>query len=115
MYDRFRKFIGIALALLVILSGGAAKAADENVSIVYFTKDISPAGLLKVYDKVNAGITGKVAIKLHTGEPKGPNLLPLPHIGSATVETRAAMGALQRRNLQAVLAGDAAVTPVNAV
>lgn len=80
MYDRFRKFIGIALALLVILSGGAAKAADENVSIVYFTKDISPAGLLKVYDKVNAGITGKVAIKLHTGEPKGPNLLPLPMI-----------------------------------
>ena len=80
MYDRFRKFIGIALALLVNLSGGAAKAADENVSIVYFTKDISPAGLLKVYDKVNAGITGKVAIKLHTGEPKGPNLLPLPMI-----------------------------------
>ena len=37
MYDRFRKFIGIALALLVILSGGAAKAADENVSIVYVT------------------------------------------------------------------------------
>ena len=43
-----------------------------------------------------------------------PNVLPLPHIGSATVETRAAMGALQRQNLTAVLAGKAAVTPVTA-
>ncbi len=43
-----------------------------------------------------------------------PNLLPLPHVGSATVESRAAMGELQRRNLSAVLAGQAAVTPVNA-
>lgn len=41
------------------------------------------------------------------------NLLPLPHVGSATVETRAAMGALQRRNLAAVLAGRPALTPVN--
>ena len=41
------------------------------------------------------------------------NLLCLPHIGSATVETRAAMGALQRRNLLAVLRGQAPETPVN--
>lgn len=50
------------------------------VSIYSFSKDISPAGLLKIYDKINQDITGKVAIKLHTGEPKGPNLLPLPMI-----------------------------------
>lgn len=43
------------------------------------------------------------------------NVLALPHIGSATVETRAAMGALQRRNLAAVLAREAPVTPVNKV
>ncbi|WP_299360552.1 2-hydroxyacid dehydrogenase [uncultured Paracoccus sp.] len=42
-----------------------------------------------------------------------PNLLPLPHVGSATVETRAAMGALQRRNLRAMLEGHAPETPVN--
>ncbi|KGJ06360.1 Lactate dehydrogenase [Paracoccus halophilus] len=42
-----------------------------------------------------------------------PNLLPLPHIGSATVETRAAMGALQRRNLRALLDGREPETPVN--
>ena len=36
---------------------------------------------------------------------RAPNVLPLPHIGSATVETRGAMLDLQRRNLDAVLAG----------
>ena len=47
-----------------------------NESIVYFTRDLSPNGLAKVYEKVNANITGKVAIKLHTGEPNGPNIIP---------------------------------------
>jgi hypothetical protein len=44
---------------------------------VYFTRDISTAGLLKIYAKINQGIGGKVGIKLHTGEPHGPNLLPI--------------------------------------
>lgn len=39
----------------------------------------------------------------------------LPHVGSATIETRAAMGALQRDNLRAVLAGRPALTPVNRI
>lgn len=41
------------------------------------------------------------------------NVLLLPHIGSATVETRAEMAALQRRNIAAVLAGAAPLTAVN--
>ncbi len=40
------------------------------------------------------------------------NALLLPHIGSATTETRAAMGALQRQNIAAFLAGDPLLTPV---
>ncbi|MBR0087436.1 MAG: DUF362 domain-containing protein [Lachnospiraceae bacterium] len=47
-----------------------------NESIVYFTRDISPEGIMKAYEKVNAGICGKVAIKLHTGEQHGPNFTP---------------------------------------
>ncbi len=46
------------------------------MSIVYFTRDISAKGLIKIYQKVNQDIQGKVAIKLHTGEPHGPNILP---------------------------------------
>ena len=34
---------------------------------VYFTRDLSPEGLKKVYEKVNADIKGRVAVKLHTG------------------------------------------------
>jgi len=45
-------------------------------SVVYFTRDLSPEGLKKVYERVKAGITGKTAIKLHTGEPHGPNIIP---------------------------------------
>ena len=47
-----------------------------NESIVYFTRDLSPEGLMKVYERVSGAITGKVAIKLHTGEPHGPNIIP---------------------------------------
>ena len=46
-------------------------------SKVYFTKEITPDALLRLYGKVNQNITGKVAVKLHTGEPHGPNILPL--------------------------------------
>ncbi len=46
-------------------------------SIVYFTRDLSPAGLKAAYEKVNANIgKDKLAIKLHTGEPHGPNIIP---------------------------------------
>ena len=49
-----------------------------NESIVYFTRDLSPEGLIKAYEKVSSVICecGKTAIKLHTGEPEGPNIIP---------------------------------------
>lgn len=42
---------------------------------VYFTKDISPAGLKKVYDAMGVQLVGKVAVKISTGEPGGHNFL----------------------------------------
>ena len=51
-----------------------------NESIVYFTRDLSPEGLQKIYERVNGFITGKVAIKLHTGEKDGPNIIPRPWV-----------------------------------
>jgi uncharacterized protein len=55
---------------------GSAVAAPQNKSQVFFTEDISVNGLLKIYSKINQGLTGKIGIKLHTGEPNGPNILP---------------------------------------
>ncbi|MDO4961088.1 MAG: DUF362 domain-containing protein, partial [Eubacteriales bacterium] len=49
-------------------------------SVVYFTRDLSPEGLKKIYDRVSAPLTGKIAIKLHTGEAEGPNFIPRPWV-----------------------------------
>lgn len=45
-------------------------------STVYFTRDLSPEGIIKIYRRVSENLTGKVAVKLHTGEPHGPNIIP---------------------------------------
>ncbi|WP_291447871.1 DUF362 domain-containing protein [Desulfovibrio sp.] len=54
----------------------APQESAQKKAAVYFTKDLSPEGLRKVYACVNQGITGKTAIKLHTGEPNGPYIIP---------------------------------------
>lgn len=87
-----RNFVKLAgLAGLVGLTGSLAGCGDkaavsENVAVaeaippaekatVYFSKQIDAAHLIELYGKINSQITGKVAIKLHTGEPNGPNIL----------------------------------------
>lgn len=47
-----------------------------NESVVYFTRDLSASGLIKAYEQVNGMIDGHVGVKLHTGEPNGPNIIP---------------------------------------
>ena len=49
-------------------------------SIVYFTRDLSAKGLLKVYNRIQKHLNGKVAVKLHTGEQHGPNIIPRPWV-----------------------------------
>ncbi len=49
-------------------------------SVVFFTRDLSEEGLKKIYDRVCSVLTGKVAIKLHTGEAEGPNIIPRPWV-----------------------------------
>ncbi|MDR3110413.1 MAG: DUF362 domain-containing protein [Planctomycetaceae bacterium] len=65
-----------AVAVTDMAGGGRAIADSQEKPMVYFTEDISAAGLLKVYAKINQHITGNVAIKIHTGEPHGPNIIP---------------------------------------
>lgn len=50
--------------------------------------------------------------RVHSGLLDLDNAVLLPHLGSATVETRRDMATLAARNVLAVLAGDDAVTPV---
>jgi uncharacterized Fe-S center protein len=46
-----------------------------NPALVYFTTDISPAGLSAVYEALGRKVSGKVAVKLSTGEPGGHHFL----------------------------------------
>ena len=36
--------------------------------------------LKKIYERINGSMTGKVGIKLHTGEAHGPNIIPRPWV-----------------------------------
>ncbi|MGI5885364.1 MAG: DUF362 domain-containing protein [Candidatus Spyradocola sp.] len=65
-------------------------------STVYFTRDLSAEGLRKIFARVREPLTGNVAVKLHTGEQNGPNILPRPWVqtllekdlsGASIVET----------------------------
>lgn len=42
---------------------------------VYFTKDITPEGLIKVYEALGVNLEGNVAVKLHSGEDGNQNYL----------------------------------------
>lgn len=49
-------------------------------SIVYFTRDLSPDGLERIFDRIGGNLQGNIAIKLHTGEKHGPNIIPRPWV-----------------------------------
>ncbi|NBK79926.1 DUF362 domain-containing protein [bacterium D16-76] len=49
--------------------------STNESSVVYFTDDISPEGLMEVYKALGWTPTGKVAVKLSTGEPPASNYL----------------------------------------
>lgn len=55
-----------------------SRSGDE--AVVYFTRDLSAEGLQKIYQRICGKLQGKIAIKLHTGEENGPNIIPRPWV-----------------------------------
>ena len=55
-------------------------ARTGEASTVYFTLDLSAEGLRRIFSRISSNLTGKVGIKLHTGEPHGPNIIPRPWV-----------------------------------
>lgn len=51
-------------------------------SKVYFTKEISPESLNRIFDALEVHLQGKVGVKISTGEPGGHNYLHPELIGS---------------------------------
>ena len=55
--------------------------SNADASVVYFTEDISADGLVKIYERLGWQPTGKVAVKISTGEPPASNYLRPELIG----------------------------------
>jgi lactate dehydrogenase-like 2-hydroxyacid dehydrogenase len=77
---------------------------------------VEEQALLKLLQK---GRLGGAGLDVYQDEPRVPEQLKalesvvlLPHIGSATVQTRHAMGQLVMQNLQAFLRGEPLLTPI---
>ena len=61
-----KKFSALVLSVLLVVSFAGESFADKPE--VFFTKDISPAGLMAIYNKLGREAEGKVGVKLSTGE-----------------------------------------------
>ena len=73
-----------AAGLLLLAAAGCTGRTGKAVPAVpevYMTRDISPAGLNAVYEALGREATGKVAVKISTGEPGGSNFLKPALIG----------------------------------
>ena len=108
----FLLFVPAVLALAAVAcsgtrgargSGGDAKTVTSADSLaaatVYFTSDISPEGLVKVYDALGVPAKGRVAVKISTGESsKSNHLRPeliknlVQKVGGTLVECNTAYG-----------------------
>lgn len=115
--------------LIVALVGGPE---TENLVSKEVLAALGPRGILvnisrgstvdesALLDALENGTIAGAGLDVFLNEPKiNPRFLKLgnvilqPHQGTATIETRAAMGQLQRDNISAYLGGNALLTPVN--
>ena len=66
------------------------EGSSSDSSTVYMTTDLSAAGLMAVYEALNAAPSGNIAVKLSTGEP-GSNYLRTDLIGDLVQSLDAAI------------------------
>ena len=53
----------------------AGTAQEDSKPVVYMTKEITPEALVRIYNALGVVPSGKVAVKISTGEPGGKNFL----------------------------------------
>ena len=56
-------------------SGNDGDSASSAVPVVYMIEEINPENLVRIYEALGREVTGKVAVKISTGEPGGHNFL----------------------------------------
>ncbi len=125
----------VLCSLLLLAGTGCANAqnraqqssgsnSETEVPKVYMFTEISPENLVKIYEALGREATGKVAVKLSTGEPGGHNFLQpalikdlVQKVNGTIVECNTAYGG-GRANTEAHLKaaedhGFTAIAPVN--
>ena len=77
-----RNWIKKALMAMLVMStagqpacGSAPAGEEKDLPRVYMVKDITPENLVRVYAALGRPATGRVAVKISTGEPGGHNFL----------------------------------------
>ena len=83
------KLLTLVMAAMTLMAcGGQKQPAAENqtneemnLPTVYFTKDITPESLVKIYKALGLEATGRVAVKISTGEGGNPHYLKPELIG----------------------------------
>ncbi len=104
----FLKIAGLTTAGLLLgdklpkiaMAASGSRPADQGKPQVYFTRRLNAASLKNMYSLVNQPLSGKIAVKLHTGEPHGPNIVPVAWVkelmaiipNAAVVETNVFYG-----------------------
>ena len=76
-----KRLATLLLGALAFVACAEQKPSEEQLPKVYMTTDISPDGLVKVYEALGVKADGKVAVKISTGEPGGKNYLKPELIG----------------------------------
>ena len=67
---------------------GQETEVPEGSATVYMTEDISTDGLMKIYEALGRKAKGKVAVKIHSGEPSGHYFLQPDFIAPLVNEVR---------------------------
>ncbi|MBQ7697794.1 MAG: DUF1893 domain-containing protein [Paludibacteraceae bacterium] len=75
------KLLPFLLAAVTTMVGCTHKAVEQqpvqssDTAVVYMTQEISPAALVRIYEALGKPATGRVAVKISTGEAGGHNYL----------------------------------------
>ena len=103
-----------------VVFGVRKNTSNSKTSTVYFTRDISSKGLLKIYKALGKNYTGKVACKLSTGESSlsyylRPELIKdtVKYVNGTIVECNTAYGGVRSStSLHKQLAADHGFTSI---
>ena len=120
-----RMYVITLLSVLPFTACGSAQGGEKaEAPEVYFIREITPQNMVRIYEALERPATGKVAVKLSTGEPGGHNYLKpelikdiVTKVGGTIVECNTAYGGGRARTQDHLKAaadhGFTAIAPVD--